>query len=94
PYRKVRLDHLLFKENQRLLGATTKTRGFRKGSPEGVSHAYFFCFQYSSLLNIKPAFSAGLFVSGRSYYHIFLSIDFVFTVNSVNRYMEFKIHSF
>ncbi|MDI7167025.1 hypothetical protein, partial [Leptospira santarosai] len=30
---KVRLDHLLFKENQRLLGATTKTRGFRKKVP-------------------------------------------------------------
>ncbi|WP_230848571.1 hypothetical protein, partial [Leptospira kirschneri] len=61
-----RLDHLLFKENQRLLGATTKTRGFRIESPEGVSHATFSVFN-DIPSNLSPLFVAGFFVSGRSY---------------------------
>ncbi len=43
----MRLDHLLFKENQKALWSHDKNSGLSKESPEGVSHATFSVFKFS-----------------------------------------------
>lgn len=73
----MRLDHLLFKENQRLLGATTKTRGFRIESPEGVSHATFSVFN-DIPSNLSPLLLRAFLYLDEVTTYLAILIDFVF----------------